>query len=99
MRHKIALAALLIATPLEAEEALPVSRGAPVYTLQTPVETMAADLAAVAILNKDLPGLLTDPSYPSFKAMNLKQLQKASGGDLSIVDINKAVSDLQTLPH
>lgn len=98
MRYEMALAALLIAAPARAEEVLPPFAGTAAYTLRTPVETMAADPAAAAVLNKDLPGLLTDPNYAIFKTMSLKQMQQASGGDLSIVDVNKTLADLQTLP-
>ena len=50
------------------------------------------------MLNKDLPGLLTDAQYPVFKRMSLKAIQDASGGDLSAVDVDKTVADLQALP-
>ena len=56
------------------------------------------DPAAVAVLNKDLPGLLTAPEFSMFKSMSLKQLQQASGGDLSMVDLDKTETDLQALP-
>ena len=98
LQNGLALAVLLIATPVKAEEAPIASSDVPVYTLRTPVEIIAADPAAAAVLNRDLPGLLTDPSYPIFKTMSLKQMQEASGGDLSVVDVNKALADLQTLP-
>jgi hypothetical protein len=98
LQNGFALAVLLIATPVKAEEAPIASSDAPVYTLRTPVEIIAADPAAAAVLNRDLPGLLTNPSYPIFKTMSLKQMQEASGGDLSVVDINKALADLQMLP-
>jgi len=68
------------------------------YGQDTPLETLAADPAAVAILNKDLPGLLSDAQYPMFKRMSLKTLQEASGGDLSKDDVNKTIADLQALP-
>jgi hypothetical protein len=87
-----------INNPVGVAAVSPISFGAPVYTVRTPLETMAADPAAAAVLNRDLPGLLTDPSYAIFKTMSLKQLQQASGGDLSVVDVNKTVADLQTLP-
>ena len=70
----------------------------PAYTEDTPVETIADNPAAVVVLNKDLPGLLDDIRYPLFKSMSLKQMQQASDGDLSEVDVNKTVSDLQALP-
>ena len=68
------------------------------YSRNTPVEKLASDPAAVAVLNKDLPGLLTAPEFAIFKSMSLKQLQQASGGDLSEVDVAKAEADLQALP-
>lgn len=69
------------------------------YSQDTPIETLASDPAAAAILNKDLPGLLTDAQYPIFKRMSLKAIQQASGGDLSAEDVSKAVADLQALPR
>jgi len=83
---------------VRAEDVATLTADTPVYTLRTPVEVIAADPAAAAVLNRDLPGLLTDPSYPIFKTMSLKQMQEASGGDLSAVDVNKALEDLQALP-
>lgn len=68
------------------------------YNRDTPVEKLAADPAAAAVLNKDLPGLLTAPEYGMFKSMSLKQLQQASGGDLSLTDLDKTEADLQALP-
>jgi hypothetical protein len=86
---------LLLALPASAQEP-PASP--PAYSRDTPVEKLAADPAAVAVLNKDLPGLLTAPEYSIFKSMSLKQLQQASGGDLSMVDLDKTEADLQALP-
>ena len=76
----------------------PTASAAPAYSRDTPVEKLASDPAAVAVLNKDLPGLLTAPEFAIFKSMSLKQLQRASGGDLSEVDVAKAEADLQALP-
>jgi hypothetical protein len=85
------------AAPASTPAATPSAPAEP-YTRDTPVDKIAADPAAAAVLNKDLPGLLTDASYPMFKHMSLKQLQAASGGDLSREDVDKAVADLQALP-
>jgi hypothetical protein len=101
-------ALLLLALPAQAQDqsasATPASAtpaaAMPTYTRDTPVEKIAADPEAAAILNKDLPGLLGDTEYPLFKSMSLKQLQAASGGDLSQEDVDKALADLQGLfPH
>ena len=75
------------------------SQGAPAaYSEETPIEVLAADPAAADVLNKDLPGLLTDSQYPIFKRMSLKTIQQASNGELSKADVEKAVADLQALP-
>jgi hypothetical protein len=81
-----------------AQESKPAPAASNPYSDQTPLETLAADPAAAAILNKDLPGLLSDAQYPIFKHMSLKSLQEASGGDLSKNDVEKTVAELQTLP-
>jgi hypothetical protein len=91
---------LLCAWPAWAQDNKAVTASPASYSQDTPLETLAADPAAVAILNKDLPGLLTDAQYPIFKHMSLKTLQEASGGDLSKNDVSKTVAELQTLsPH
>jgi hypothetical protein len=99
MLTKMALAAsLFFATAALAQEDKSASPETASYGQDTPLETLAADPAAAAILNKDLPGLLSDAQYPMFKRMSLKSLQEASGGDLSREDVNKTVADLQALP-
>ena len=84
--------------PANTPASAPASAPAAAYSRDTPVEKLASDPAAVAVLNKDLPGLLTAPEFTIFKSMSLKQLQQASGGDLSEVDVAKAEADLQALP-
>ena len=91
-------ATLLSGASSWAQESKPVPANSSSYSDETPLETLAADPAAVAILNKDLPGLLSDAQYPIFKHMSLKSLQEASGGDLSKNDVEKTVAELQTLP-
>jgi hypothetical protein len=92
-------ALLFLAFPALAQETQAnVPATAPAYSRNTPVEKLIADPAAVAVLNKDLPGLLTSPEFSMFKSMSLKQLQEASGGDLSMVDLDRAEADLQALP-
>lgn len=89
---------LLLALPACAQEGPGPASTSGAYSRNTPVEKLAADPAAVAVLNRDLPGLLTSPEYAIFKSMSLKQLQEASGGDLSMVDLEKTEADLQALP-
>jgi hypothetical protein len=100
MFSRMVMAALLLTSPAWAQDqvAQPATATAPVYTRETPIEVLAADPAAAAVVNKDLPGLLTDSDYPFFKAMSLHAVQQASGGDLSATDVDKTVADLQALP-
>jgi len=88
----------LVVTSACAQESATPPAAATSYSRDTPIEVLAADPAAAAILNKDLPGLLTDAQYPMFKRMSLKAIQQASGGDLSKEDVNKTEADLQALP-
>ncbi len=99
MFARMALVALvLLAVPGGAQDQPAPSPTPPVYSLNMPVQKIAADPAAAAVLNDDLPGLLSDAQYPLFKSMSLKRVQSASGGDLSEEDVDKTVADLQALP-
>ncbi|HEX4273111.1 MAG TPA: hypothetical protein VHZ32_17090 [Rhizomicrobium sp.] len=98
MISKTAIATLLLLAAQSLAWAQDQAAPAPAYTHDTPVDKIAADPAAAAVLNKDLPGLLSDAQYSLFKSMSLKQLQAASSGELSQEDVDKAVADLQALP-
>jgi hypothetical protein len=98
LARTVMAASFLFATAAFAQDDKPAPAAATSYGEDTPLETLAADPAAKAVINKDLPGLLTDAQYPMFKRMSLKTLQEASGGDLSKEDVEKTVADLQTLP-
>lgn len=50
------------------------------HTLDTPIERLAADPAARAVLDRELPGLTTHERYDQFKGMSLKALKPFSGG-------------------
>ena len=68
------------------------------YTLDTPIERIAADPAGAAVLNKDIPGLLTNSKYQMFKSMNLKTLASLSGGKLDDETLAQTKTDLAALP-
>jgi hypothetical protein len=68
------------------------------FTLDTPIEVIAADPGGAAVLNKDLPALLPNPNYSAFKAMNLKWLAAMSRGKLSPEKLAQIETDLQALP-
>lgn len=67
------------------------------YTLETPIETIAANPAGKAILDKDLPGLTTHEAYDSFKSMSLKDVQPMSNGAISDAALAKAGADLASV--
>lgn len=68
-----------------------------VYSLHTPLEKIASNPAAAAILNKNIPGLLSSSSYFSFKDMSLKQLAARSGGEITDQMLLQTQSDLKRL--
>ena len=67
------------------------------YTLDTPLETIAADPEGTVVLNKNIPGLLTDPSYGVIKSMTLKTIARLSGGDLTDQMLAQTEADLKAL--
>jgi hypothetical protein len=89
--------AAIPATPDATAPATPIVPSEP-FTRETPIEKIAADPGGAAVLNKDIPGLLTDKSYDFFKSMNLKQIQRLSDGDLSDDMVRQAEADLKALP-
>jgi len=98
-----ALALAVLATPAFAQTAAPATTpatpgvAAAKYTLRTPIETMAADPAAKAVLNADIPGLLVHPMYDSFKSMGLLDLQGMSEGKLTDAMLAKTRTDLAAI--
>jgi len=99
MYAKAALVPLiLLALSQRASAQSPSGVTAIAYTLDTPVETIAADPAGTAVLNKDIPGLLTDPSYGLIKSMTLKSIARLSGGDLTEQMLAQTEADLKALP-
>jgi hypothetical protein len=67
------------------------------YDLNTPIQTLAAQPAAAAVINKDIPGLLTNENYGVFKVMSLKQVGVLSGGKLDKQTLAQTESDLRAL--
>ena len=51
------------------------------FSVDTPIETLVADPAALAVLTANgLGDVATHPAYDSFKAMSLRAVQPMSGG-------------------
>lgn len=101
MRVLIAVAAALtVASPLVAQTATtpsPAPTAAAKYTVDTPLETIVADPAAKAVLDKDMPGLTTHAMFDQFKSMSLKQLAPMSGGKITDEGLVKVGAELATL--
>jgi hypothetical protein len=99
MRALIAVvAALTLASPLAAQNAAPTPAApaaASKYSVDTPIETIAADPAGKAALDAAMPGITTHAMYEQFKSMSLKQLQPMSGGkitDEALAKTNEALA-------
>jgi hypothetical protein len=67
------------------------------FNLDTPIEVLAADEKAKAVLVADLPELLPHPSYEQFKAMSLRQVQPYSQGALTDEILAKVEADLAAI--
>ncbi|SDA29523.1 hypothetical protein [Sphingomonas sp. NFR15] len=93
-----ALLLAVVAVPASAQAPAPVPAApATKFTLDTPVETIAADPAGKAVLNADIPGLLVHPMYESFKSMGLLELQGMSEGKLTDAMLAKTKTDLAAI--
>ena len=73
------------------------ARAVAAYTLDTPIELIAADPGGAAVLNKNIPGLLTNQNYSAFKAMSLKWLASMARGKLSQQTLAQTQADLDLL--
>jgi hypothetical protein len=67
-------------------------------SLDTPIETIAANPAGKTVLDKDLPGLTTHPAYDQFKGMSLKEVAPMSQGAITDAMLAKVGADLAALP-
>jgi len=70
------------------------------FTLDTPVEKIAADPAGNAVLHRDVPGLMASSSYIMIEDMSLSQIASISNGRLTQKKLNILQADLAALsPH
>jgi hypothetical protein len=67
------------------------------YTLDTPIKVIVADPRGEAVINKDIPRLLTNPNYGEFKGMSLKTLASFSRGQLTDEKLAQVKADLEAL--
>ena len=87
------------AAPAPAPAAAPAApAGAGALSVETtPIETLAANPAAKAVLDKDLPGLTTHEAYEQFKAMTLSQVAPMSQGAITPEALKTVQADLDKI--
>jgi hypothetical protein len=96
-RHSriLGLAAALSGTAAFAQSPAPAAPAG--FTLDTPIETIAADPKGKAVLDKDLPGLTTNDMYENFKGMSLRALQPMANGQIPDDALTRTQTDLAAL--
>ena len=102
MKFLFAATLALVAAPLAAQTASAPAPAATATTaakfnLDTPIETLAADEKAKAVIAADLPDLFGHPSYETFKGMSLTQLVPYSGDKLTPQVLAKVAADLAAI--
>jgi hypothetical protein len=75
----------------------PAAPAAAKFNLDTPIEGLVADPRAKAVLDADLPGIATHPSYDMFKGMSLRAVQPMSNGKLTDEMLKKVETDLAAI--
>lgn len=75
----------------------PAPAAAAKFSLDTPIEALVADARAKAVLDADLPGVTSHPSYDMFKAMSLRAVQPMSNGKLTDEMLKKVETDLAAI--
>lgn len=67
------------------------------FSLDTPIETIAADPKGKAVLDTDLQNITAHPMYDQFKSMSLAQVQPMSQGALTDAALAKVKVDLEAI--
>ena len=98
MKHIIATALLFFTTSALAQDAVPAPVAATsVFTIDTPIEAIAADPKAKAALDAVFPGMTAHPMYDQFKSMSVKQLQPMASDQITDAGIAKLTAELAAL--
>ena len=66
--------------------------------LDRPIEILAADPDCKAVIDKDIPGLLSDSHYPMFKTMSLRTVAAMSSGRISKATLSAIDQELDAVP-
>lgn len=88
----IVAAVLLVAVPASAKD------DKPAFSIKTPIEKIAANPAARAVIDAELPGFTTHPTYEQFKTMSLEALDAMFPGAVPRERIDAVDKALRALP-
>jgi hypothetical protein len=69
----------------------------PKFSVNTPLDIVAANPNGKAVLERDLPGLMASRSYILFDDMSLLQIAPLSGGRLTAAKLGMVQADLNQL--
>lgn len=96
---KFLFTAALLAMPLaaSAQTAPAPAPAAAKLTIDSSIETIAANPKGKAILDAQFPGMLAHESYPMFKGMSLKQVQPYAQGRITDEQVAKVAAELAKL--
>jgi hypothetical protein len=67
------------------------------YSIDTPVDVISADPRGAAVLDNDVPGVMSNPKFQLFSDMSLSQLAVLSGGRLTHAKLVQVQADLEKL--
>jgi hypothetical protein len=76
---------------------IPVAPRPAAFSVDTPVDKIAADPRGEAVLKQDLPDLMSSSYYNLFNDMSLTQIATLSGGRLTKVQLDHVQADLAQL--
>ena len=104
---RILLTLVLLSLPAVAQAGeydIPAFPGAPApalpsssYSQDTPIQTLAADHGAAAVIERNIPGLLTNAAYPTFKCLSLRTVAAMSSGRISRATLSQIDRELSAV--
>jgi hypothetical protein len=72
--------------------------GKHVFSVDMPLDKLASDPRANAVLDHDVPGVMYSTKYLMFEDMSLSQIASMSGGQLSQDKLDRVQRDLDNIP-
>lgn len=93
----VAIALSLVSAPVIAADTAVPAASTLKLTADTPIETIAADAKARAVLDAVFPGMTTHAMYEQFKSMSVKQLQPMASDKITEAGIAKLEAELAAL--